>query len=56
MQLNDAVEADRIFRALGENSMASMPIRETFRAAGFGMQVDRLGAPWMINGGQFAFA
>ena len=49
VQLNNPVEAERIFHALAENGQVRMPIQETFWAARFGMCVDRFGIPWMIN-------
>ena len=42
-------DAERIFHALAENSTVRMPMGETFWALRFGMLVDRLGTPWMIN-------
>lgn len=47
--LNDAAEAERIFKALAENGTAQMPLQETFWALRFGMVIDRFGTPWMIN-------
>lgn len=47
--VNDAAEAERLFRALAENGTETMPIAETFWAVRFGMLVDRFGIPWMIN-------
>ena len=49
VQVDDPADADRIFHALAENGMVTMPIEETFWAARFGMVVDRFGTPWMIN-------
>jgi PhnB protein len=45
----DPAEAERIFRALSEGGRVTMPMQETFCAAGFGMLVDQFGIPWMIN-------
>ena len=47
--VDDVVEAERIFSALAADGTVQMPIQETFRAARFGMLVDRFGTPWMIN-------
>ena len=47
--LNDRVEAERIFNALAENGTVQMPLQETFWALRFGALVDRFGVPWMIN-------
>ena len=49
IQLNDAAEAERIFKALEENGTVQMPLQETFWALRFGMVVDRFGTPWIIN-------
>jgi PhnB protein len=45
----DAVEAERIFKALAENGTVQIPFGETFWALRFGMVVDRFGMPWLIN-------
>ena len=42
-------EAERLFKALGENGKVVMPLQETFWAARFGMLVDQFGIPWMVN-------
>ena len=47
--LNDATEAERIFKALSENGKVQMPLEETFWALRFGYLIDRFGVPWMIN-------
>ena len=47
--VTDPAEAERIFRALGENGKVTMPLGETFWAVRFGMLVDRFGIPWMVN-------
>jgi PhnB protein len=44
--LNDSVEAERIFHALGENGTVQLALQETFWAVRFGMLVDRFGIPW----------
>jgi PhnB protein len=54
IQINDPADAERIFRALSEGGTVTMPLQETFWAAGFGMVVDRFGIPWMVNCGQAA--
>jgi PhnB protein len=46
-----ADEAKRIFDALAEGGTISMPFQPAFWAEGFGMCIDRFGAPWIINGG-----
>ena len=47
--LNDPVEAERIFIALAENGTIQMPLQETFWAHRFGAVVDQFGIPWFIN-------
>ena len=42
-------EGKRTFDALAEGGQVTMPFEKTFWAAGFGMLVDRFGAPWMVN-------
>jgi PhnB protein len=56
LQLEDPVEADRIFYALADQGSVTMPIDKTFWAERFGMLVDRFDIPWMINCGQPADA
>jgi PhnB protein len=45
----DPAEAERVFEALSDGGMVTMPIAETFWARRFGMLTDRFGIPWMIN-------
>jgi PhnB protein len=49
LDLQDAVEGERIFTALSENAVVQMPIQETFWALRFGMLIDQFGTPWMVN-------
>jgi PhnB protein len=49
LNIDNAGEAERIFRALSENGKVHMPMQQTFWAARFGMCVDRFGTPWMVN-------
>ena len=49
LQVNDAAEAERIFKALSENGTVKMPMAETFWAKRFGMLLDQFGIPWMVN-------
>jgi PhnB protein len=49
IQVDDAAEAERIFRALGEGGVVRMPLGETFWAQRFGMLIDKFGTPWMVN-------
>jgi len=52
LNLKDADEAERIFKALAENGSVQMALQETFWAPRFGVVVDRFGTPWMINCGK----
>ena len=52
LQIEQPVEADRVFRALAEKGTVQMPLQETFWAVRFGMLVDQFGIPWMINCGK----
>ncbi|NJR61976.1 MAG: VOC family protein [Cyanobacteria bacterium CRU_2_1] len=54
INLNDPVEAERIFHTLAENGKVQMPFQQTFWAYRFGMLVDQFGTPWMINCDQAA--
>ena len=49
LQVETAVEAEKIFKALSEKGSVSMPIQQTFWAERFGALVDEFGTPWMIN-------
>jgi PhnB protein len=49
LQVETAVEAEKIFKALSEKGAVSMPIQKTFWAERFGALVDEFGTPWMIN-------
>ena len=45
---NDA-EAKRVFTALGESGIVTMPLMKTFWTSSFGMLTDKFGVPWMVN-------
>ena len=47
--MDDALEAERIFRALADHGTVVLPLQETFWASRFGVVVDRFGIPWSIN-------
>lgn len=49
LQINNPVEAERVFGALSESGTVTMPIQATFWAARFGMLVDQFDIPWMVN-------
>ncbi len=42
-------EAERLYNALSEGGVATMPLHKQFRGATFGMLNDKFGVPWMIN-------
>ncbi len=46
---DDPAEAERVYNALLEKGIATMPLAETFWAKKFGMLIDQFGTPWMIN-------
>jgi PhnB protein len=45
----DEAEAERLFGALSEGGLVSMPLEKTFWAPKFGMLQDRFGVSWMIS-------
>jgi len=47
--VDEAAEAERIFKVLAEGGTIQMPLQETFWALRFGMLIDQFGTPWMIN-------
>lgn len=47
--IDDAAEAEGVFRALAENGKVTMPFEQTFWAHRFGMLVDQFGIGWMVN-------
>jgi PhnB protein len=49
LNVDDAVEAERIFHALAQNGTVHTPIQKTFWAERYGGLVDRFGIPWEIN-------
>jgi PhnB protein len=49
IQVDDPLEAERIFRELGEGGVVQVSIGETFWARRFGMLIDQFGTPWMVN-------
>lgn len=49
LNISDAVEAERIFKALAENGVVQWPMQQTFWAQRFGVVVDQFGTPWIIN-------
>jgi PhnB protein len=49
LQMEDPVEGAKRFAAISEGGEIKMPFGPTFWSKGFGMCVDKFGAPWMIN-------
>jgi len=45
----DEAEAERVFTALAEGGLVSMPLEKTFWAPKFGMLQDRFGVGWMVS-------
>ena len=45
----DESEADRVFAALSEDGLVTMPLTKTFWAPKFGMLQDRFGVGWMVS-------
>jgi PhnB protein len=45
----DEPEADRVFGALAEGGLVTMPLEKTFWAPKFGMLQDRFGVGWMVT-------
>ena len=52
LDIDDPVDAERVFHALAENGTVQVPIQETFWAIRFGMLIDQFGIPWSINSEQ----
>jgi PhnB protein len=47
--LDEPVEAERVFQALADKGTVTMPMRETFWSARYGILTDQFGIPWEIN-------
>lgn len=45
----DETEAERIFAALAEGGLVTMPLEKTFWATKFGMLQDKFGVGWMVS-------
>ena len=45
----DEAEAERVFKALSEDGIVTMPLEKTFWAPKFGMLQDRFGVGWMVS-------
>lgn len=46
---DDRPEADRLYAALSEGGMATMPLHDSFWGSYFGMLTDQFGIQWMIS-------
>ena len=49
IEVVDDAEAKRVFTALGEGGIVTMPLAKTFWTSSFGMLTDKFGVPWMVN-------
>lgn len=47
--VQEAAEAERIFRELSEGGTVQMPLQKTFWAIRFGVLVDRFAISWEVN-------
>ena len=47
--VQDAAEAERVFRALSKGGAVRMPLQKTFWSIRFGVVVDRFGISWEVN-------
>jgi len=45
----DEAEAERVFTALSEGGIVTMPLAKTFWASKFGMLQDKFGIGWMVS-------
>jgi PhnB protein len=45
----DEAEAERVFNALADGGLVTMPLEKTFWAPKFGMLQDRFGVGWMVS-------
>ena len=45
----DEAEAERVFAALSDGGLVTMPLEKTFWTPKFGMLQDRFGVSWMIS-------
>jgi PhnB protein len=48
VNVRDAAEAERRFRALQDGGQVTMPLAKTFFSPSFGMLRDRFGVHWMV--------
>ncbi len=52
IEIEEAAEAEHIFRQLSEGGSVRMPMQETFWARRFGVVTDPFGTPWEISCGR----
>lgn len=45
----DEAEAERVFAALSEGGLVTLPLEQTFWSPKFGMLQDRFGVSWMVS-------
>ncbi len=45
----DIADVQRVFAALADGGVITMPLDSTFWSPQFGMCIDRFGTPWMVN-------
>ena len=49
INFDNAVQQEKVFKALSEGGVAGMPLQDTFWGARFGMVTDKFGICWMLN-------
>ncbi len=49
LSVSDVAEAERLYAALSDGGLATMPLEKTFWAEKFGMLQDRFGIGWMVS-------
>ncbi|QBG97292.1 VOC family protein [Xanthomonas oryzae] len=50
LNVDDNLEAERVYAALADGGQVQMPVAATFWAERFGMCTDRFGVQWLVNG------
>ncbi|WP_230078477.1 VOC family protein [Xanthomonas oryzae] len=50
LNVDDNLEAERVYAALADGGQVQMPIAATFLAERFGVCTDRFGVQWLVNG------
>jgi PhnB protein len=49
INFHDVDEEEKVYRALSEGGLPTMPLQDTFWGARFGMLTDKFGVNWMFN-------